>query len=345
VAEQIAREPDLAGPAVMMLTSADRQGDAARCRAIGMAAYLVKPVKMVELQRIIAMALGEDGSGSKTGLSRGNGKKTIVPDTAPTKKRSLRILLAEDNAVNQRVAVRLLQGYGHVVVVANHGGEAVEALSKGPFDLVLMDVQMPQMDGFEATRAIREREAATDQHTPIIAMTAHAMKGDRERCLAAGMDEYLSKPLQREELLRILNWVAEQLEDDTTPPVMRGEEERPDSPATIDIAAAIKRLGGDEELFAELSELFRGEGPRMIQEIREALETGDALAVQRIAHGLKGAAGYLGGTQTVDAAYRLEAIGASGELAQAPRVFQELEMEVDRLLAELNARGYQTASV
>lgn len=346
VAEHIAREPDLAGAAVMMLTSADRQGDAARCRSIGLAAYLVKPVKMVELQRAIASALGQEGSGSNPGLSRNGTKKHIVP-SAPvtTQTRSLRILLAEDNAVNQRVAVRLLQGLGHTVTVANHGGEAVAAMDHNRYDLVLMDVQMPEMDGFEATRLIREKEAATGQHTPIVAMTAHAMKGDRERCLAAGLDEYLSKPVERDELLRILSWAADSSEDVVAPegPAVNNEPSEPLPPA-IDRVTAIGRLGGDEELFAELAGLFREEGQRMIQEIRQGLAAGDAVGVQRTAHGLKGAAGYLGGTRTAEAAHRLELIGASRDLSAAPAAFQQLQEEIDRLLTELSATNLQTAS-
>jgi CheY-like chemotaxis protein len=343
VAEHIAREPDLAGAAVMMLTSADRQGDAARCRSIGLAAYLVKPVKMAELQRVIASALGQEGSGSNPGLSRNGTKKHITPPAAiPAKTRSLRILLAEDNAVNQRVAVRLLQGYGHTVTVSNHGGEAVAAMNRDHYDLVLMDVQMPVMDGFEATRLIREKEAETGLHTPIVAMTAHAMKGDRERCLAAGLDEYLSKPVQRDELLRILNWVADIPGDEVIPEDVPENSTLPELPPAIDRVTALNRLGGDEELFAELAGLFREEGPRMIQEIREALAARDPVAIQRTAHGLKGAAGYLGGTQTAEAAHRLELIGASRELSSAPEAFHHLEEEIDRLLTGLSATNLQT---
>jgi two-component system, sensor histidine kinase and response regulator len=343
VAEHIAQEPDLAGAAVMMLTSADRQGDAARCRAIGLAAYLVKPVKMVELQRVIASALGQEGSGSNPGLSRNDTKKhSVLPAATPAITRSLRILLAEDNAVNLRVAIRLLQGYGHSVTVANHGGEAVAAMNRASYDLVLMDVQMPVMDGFEATRLIREKEAGTGQHTPIVAMTAHAMKGDRERCLVAGMDEYLSKPVQRDDLLRILSWVADASGNEVAQQGTPGHGTLPEA-AAIDRVTAMNRLGGDEELFAELIGLFREEGPRMIQEIREALAAGDLVAVQRTAHGLKGAAGYLGGTRTVEAAHQLELIGASGELSAAPNAFQHLEEEIARLLAGLGAMTLQTA--
>lgn len=345
VAEQVAREPDLAGASIMMLTSADRQGDAARCRKIGLAAYLVKPVKMIELQRMIGTILGQESSIGAS-LSRIGLKKQILPaaDTPPP-VRPLHILLAEDNVVNQRVAVRLLQGYGHTVIVANHGGEAVAALNREQFDLVLMDVQMPVMDGFEATRAIRVKEAGIDRQTPIVAMTAHAMKGDRERCLAAGMDEYLSKPVQRDELQQVLAWVSQRKETPLNPSEKPAIDEPPQLPSAVDRATALERLGGDEELFEELAGLFRVEGPRMLQEIREALEAGDPAAVQRTAHGLKGAASYLGGTQTAEAAHRLEQIGSSRDLSNARPELRQLEGEIDRMLAALDATAPVSAGV
>jgi signal transduction histidine kinase/DNA-binding response OmpR family regulator/HPt (histidine-containing phosphotransfer) domain-containing protein len=342
VAEQIGRESDLAGAAVMMLTSADRQGDAARCRSLGLAAYLVKPVRLVELQRTISLALGQEAAARAPAPGRGPKKdeSKAVPAT-----RSLKVLLAEDNPVNQRVAIRVLEGLKHTVILANNGREAVDAMGQGEFDLVLMDVQMPLMDGLEATRLIREREARTHRRTPMAAMTAHAMKGDRERCLAAGMDEYLSKPVQREELVRILNWACDQqvvARPAGTPPPAGDEPARP---VAVDRATALKRLGGDEELYSELATLFLEEGPRMIGEIRTALDAGDAVEVHRAAHGLKGAAGYLGGQRTAEAAHRLELIGGSRDLSAAPPAFRLLEAEVGLMVAELGRTPSLAAAV
>jgi PAS domain S-box-containing protein len=331
VAEQIAREPALAGVPLMMLTSADRQGDVARCRALGLAAYLVKPVKPTELHRAIITALGNDIPSSSAGEKARAGHR---PAASASVTRPLRILLAEDNLVNQRVAVRLLEKCGHTVTVAGHGGEAVEATGREQFDVILMDVQMPQMDGFEATRLIRQREHGSGQRTPIVAMTAHAMKGDRERCLAAGMDEYLSKPVQRDALLQVLASVAGPAPEAPVPSAgAMGTED----PPAFDRAAALERLGGDEELFAELADLFRTDGPRMLEEVRGALARGDATAVQRAAHGLKGAAGYVGGGPAAEAAHRLEALGARGELGTAAPAFAALEAEIDRLIVGLAA--------
>ena len=339
VAEQIGREPPIAGAAILMLTSADRAGDAARCRDLGFAAYLVKPVKPTELNQAIAAALP---SAPVPVLPRPADTDTPPPEVGAV--RSLRVLLAEDNAVNQRVVVRLLEKYGHTIVVANHGGEALAALERAKFDLVLMDVQMPEMDGFEATRAIRAREVPGGRSQPIVAMTAHAMKGDRERCLAAGMDDYISKPVQRAELLRVLTWAAS-LTSKETPVTGDDTVIGPDvtpmpaamQPPPYDRAAAIERLGGDEELFAEVAGLFVAETPGQVAEIRRAVAAGDADTLRRTAHALKGAAGYVGGGPTAAAAQVLESMGAAGDLAAAPAALLTFDRETSRLLAALAA--------
>ena len=193
--ERMKQIPELAGATIMMLTSAGLRGDAARCRELGIAAYLTKPIKQSELLDAILLALGT--------LPPEAGRTPLVTRHALRESRQrLRILLAEDNAVNQTLVVRLLEKWGHAVTVAGDGRAALAAVEKagfGGFDLVLMDVQMPELDGLEATTAIRAKEKASGGHLPIIAMT-HTMKGDRERCLAAGMDGYISKPVQAQEL-------------------------------------------------------------------------------------------------------------------------------------------------
>jgi len=331
VGRQIAQDPLLAGASIMMLTSADGPGDAARCRALGLTAYLVKPVKAAELLKAITAALGSELPASKGPTVR----STLLEPAYRAPARTLEILLAEDNVVNQLVAVRLLEKCGHKVQVTNHGGEALAALASKRFDLVLMDVQMPEVDGFEATRRIREMESGTDYRTPIVAMTAHAMTGDRDRCLAAGMDDYLTKPVQREELFRVLQWI-ESFEPARAVAVP-GEPAQTLAPISFDRAAALERLGDDEELFAEVADLFRTDGPKLLDEIRTAIAAGDAATLKRSAHGLKGAAGYVGGTFTASAARRLELIGTEGELSAAPEAFCALETEVRRLVADLAA--------
>jgi signal transduction histidine kinase/DNA-binding response OmpR family regulator len=207
--ENIRRRPELSTITIMMLTSAGHRGDAARCQELGVAAYLLKPIRQSELREAIARVLGaKEQKGAIPLITRYSLQDARDPATF------LRVLLAEDNAVNQRLAVRLLEKRGHRVVVAGNGREALEALEKESFDLVLMDVQMPEMDGLAATVAIREKENGTDTHLPVVALTAHAMKGDRERCLTAGMDGYLSKPIRPPELDAILEtYVARRLRD------------------------------------------------------------------------------------------------------------------------------------
>jgi PAS domain S-box-containing protein len=199
VVERIRDTPESPAPMILMLTSAGHRGDAELCRKLGIAAYLMKPIRQSELREAIARVLGEREQ-----------TRAIAPAASPNLQearhpdRVLRILVAEDNIVNQRLAVRLLEKRGHRVVVAGNGREALEALAKDTFDLVFMDVQMPEVDGFEATAGIRKREEGTGRHQAVIALTAHAMKEDRERCLAGGMDDYLTKPIGPRELDEVL---------------------------------------------------------------------------------------------------------------------------------------------
>jgi two-component system sensor histidine kinase/response regulator len=204
LAERIKQNPELAGAVIMMLTSAGQRGDAVRCRELGIAAYLTKPIKQSELLEAIRATLGARPQKEARPM-------LITRHSLREGRQRLRILLAEDNSVNQVLAVRLLEKWGHRVTVASDGRQAVAALERQQFDLVLMDVQMPEMDGFEATAVIREREKTTGSHVPIIAMTAHTMKGDQERCLAAGMDAYLSKPIQARDLFDAFEALIESL--------------------------------------------------------------------------------------------------------------------------------------
>ena len=202
LAKEIKQSPYCAGAVVVMLPSEERPGDIRRARELGVSDYLSKPVRKEELRDVIARALDA--------LRQDSGTRQPVPQFVnnPSSASSSRILLAEDNLVNQRVVQVMLEKRGYRVVVAGNGREALETLRKDTFDLVLMDVQMPEMDGLEATRAIRDTEQVSGTHLPVIALTAHAMKGDRDRCLAAGMDGYLSKPIPAAELLRTIETYA-----------------------------------------------------------------------------------------------------------------------------------------
>jgi two-component system sensor histidine kinase/response regulator len=216
--EQIRQRPELAAATIMMLTSAGHRGDAARCQELGVSAYLLKPIRQSELREAVARVLGaHECDGAIPLITRFSLQDAREPDAY------LSVLLAEDNLVNQRLAVRLLEKRGHRVVVAGTGLEALNALEKESFDLVLMDVQMPEMDGLEATAVIREKEKSSGLHQPVVALTAHAMKGDREKCMAGGMDGYLTKPIRPQELDQLLeSYVARRMEargvTETVPP-------------------------------------------------------------------------------------------------------------------------------
>jgi CheY-like chemotaxis protein len=203
LAERINQEPGAPTKKIIMLTSGGERGDVNRCAALGIAAYLRKPVKQSDLFDAIVMSLKKTSPDSPQ-------PHPITRHTIREANNRLHILLAEDNAVNQRLAVKLLEKRGHLVSVARNGNEVMEALEKETFHLILMDVQMPEMDGLEATRLIRIREKNGCGHIPIIAMTAHAMKGDKERCLDAGMDGYVPKPINAEKLFEAIEKFMEE---------------------------------------------------------------------------------------------------------------------------------------
>ena len=249
--------------------------------------------------------------------------------------RGLRILVAEDNPVNQLLATRLLEKRHHQAVVVGSGLEALSALGKhrdNGFDLVLMDVQMPEMDGLEATRIIRERERKQGGHIPIIAMTAHVMKGDRERCLNAGMDGYISKPIQVQELYAALDEVAGQTPMATCEPVSGKEESE-----VLDKATALANLGGDEEMLAEVAQTFLVECSRLMAEVREAIHRKNSLALEHAAHSMKGSVGAFAARKAFETARRLEELGHEGKLLDAEGVFANLEAEINRLKPEMES--------
>jgi PAS domain S-box-containing protein len=294
LAEAVKADPALRRMPMILLTSAGRPGDGARCRRLGISGFLTKPVKQSDLlETMQAVLRGEPGA---------------APPEEPASRgpvKVLRILLAEDNPVNQQVAARILEKRGHGVTVVGNGREAVAAVEAGEprFDVVLMDVQMPEMDGLEATRAIRAREKPAGPRLPIVAMTAHAMEGDRERCLAAGMDGYVTKPVDVGRLLQAVESAV----------------------PGFDPAAAAARLGDDPRLLRELLDLFWADSPRMLDEIEKAIAAGDAAALRRAAHALKGSVANFSASHAVDAARRLERMGIEGDLSDAKSALRDLE--------------------
>jgi signal transduction histidine kinase/DNA-binding response OmpR family regulator/HPt (histidine-containing phosphotransfer) domain-containing protein len=315
VAERIAAQSELAGSTIMMLTSSGHYGHAARCREVGISAYLTKPVKQADLLNQICRVL------ERNARSPAAAEPDVRVVAQPV--RAARILFAEDNLVNQRVALGILTRRGHQVTVANNGLEAVDAAQRERFDLILMDVQMPEMSGFEATAIMREREAASGEHIRIVAMTAHAMTGDRERCMAAGMDGYLSKPINQ----RLLFEVVEQ---GSAGAVAKGV---PDAqPALFNRGELMNRLGGDADLLADVIQIFLDDCPKRLAAIKNAVDLRDAELIRTTAHALKGAAGTLSATAVFDAAQALERLGTEGRLEPAEAAWRILATEASNLM-------------
>jgi CheY-like chemotaxis protein/HPt (histidine-containing phosphotransfer) domain-containing protein len=299
-----------------MLSSADLPATTARCRDLGIAVYLTKPVAAADLWAAMVAALGAPAG--KPSLTR----PASTPATPPP-ARPLCILVAEDNPINQRLVVRLLERQGHAVVLADNGRAALAALEQQPFDLVLMDVQMPEMDGFETTAALRQHERDTGHHLPIIAMTAHAMKGDQERCLAAGMDAYLSKPMKAGDLYAAIDQLL---------------ASNPDSnqryqPSPLDQLAVLPTGSGDLSLHAEVIDLFLQHAPSQLTDVQKAIQHGDGPQLERAAHCLKGTFGAIGAMVAYSLAAALETLGQQGMLEEASAVLEELEGELARLHA------------
>jgi two-component system sensor kinase len=324
LSERIRRDARLAGCTLLLLSSAGQLEDSTRCSELGIARYLIKPVKQSDLRDALLRALGAPPDTGRAAGSPGGRQSTPF--------RPLHILLAEDGMVNQQVARRLLEIRGHRVAVANNGREAVDALTRHTYDLVLMDVQMPEMDGFEATAAIRRAEEGTGAHLRIVAMTANALMGDRERCLAAGMDDYLAKPIHSKDLYETVERFG--------PAAARIEEvpvAAPDSPAALDWDAALRRVGGRADMLKKMVKVFLAECDKLIPRIRRAIDAGDAPDVQRLAHSLKGSAGCFAAEAAVAAASRLEVMGRDGALENAGATFTVVRTEIERLKLALAA--------
>ncbi|TAM80281.1 MAG: response regulator [Acidobacteria bacterium] len=326
LAEQIKEDPTLSAATIMMLTSGGQRGDAARCRKLGIAAYLHKPVKESNLLQAIMLA-------RSPGRRHARDAELITRHTLRQEQRKLRILLVEDDMINRRLAERLLKKAGHYVNSVPNGRKAVEALQLSGLDsvdVVLMDVQMPEMDGVEATAAIRELEKGTSHRLPIVAMTAHAMKGDRSRFLKAGMDGYIAKPIQGRELVTVI-------EQTVLPPGAVAQERQP-KPALqgiIDWHRGLAAADGDSNLLHDLLRMFANEAHTTLDKLRSAVEIRDAQAVERAAHTLKGSVGNFGADAAVQAVLKLEVMGRQGDMEGAAEAFLSVEQEIQRVLAAI----------
>ncbi|MDB5338519.1 MAG: domain S-box [Planctomycetaceae bacterium] len=334
--EELKASPELACATIVMLTSGDLQEAAVRCRELGVAATMLKPLKQSELQRTIVEILGQ----------RHHCQAGVVPAAASNgivTYRPLKLLLAEDNAVNQRVAVKMLEKLGHTVQVAGNGQLALNALENDTFDVVFMDVQMPVMDGLQAVAVLRERELNTGRHVPVIAMTAHAMTGDRERCLSTGMDDYVSKPIDQQELAAVLHRVMASAEAESFQNVAAPNENGGPSEPVCDLDRALAQLDGDGGFLKEMAELFLSTMPDMLNSLQVAIDTGDSAETSELAHAIRGSLATFCAHPAYDRALRLERTSRAGELGQLAEIHQSLLIEVERLNETLRAEVLQVA--
>jgi len=335
--EQIVKSREIAPTRLMLLTSLDRSGDMQRFAQIGFSAYLTKPVRTRELLACLNRALSHDAQDwhmhSQPIITRG----TLVA-TETRRQYSGQVLLVEDNAINQRVARRFLERLGCEVQVVGDGRQAVEAYERNSYTFILMDMQMPVMDGLEATRRIRELEQGGAKRTPIVALTANAMMGTLERCLEAGMDDYLTKPLDISRLQDVLDRFMGRAEGETIAPAPPLSAAAAVPSADSAIRARLADVAGDDEEFMiELVNAFLSGGDDTVQELRAAVELADAAAIGRAAHKLKGAAANLHVNNLATLSFDLETRAKSGQKADWRADFEKIAAEFARVGNSLRA--------
>jgi CheY-like chemotaxis protein/HPt (histidine-containing phosphotransfer) domain-containing protein len=321
---------------VIILTSMGHRGDAGKLTSLGCDGYLVKPVKKDHLREMILTVLGQKPN--EATLKTPTGPLVTSHTISERRRKLVHILLAEDNVINQKLAVNLLQKSGYSVDVVDNGKMAVEAMLNQAYTLVLMDVQMPEMDGFEATQEFRIKDTA-GKKTPIIAMTAHAMKGDRERCLAAGMDDYLSKPLEPKEFFQTINkWISLRLPktgtldlDSISQPQIVHLDSSPISTDPINIVEALPRFGDDMEFFKSMLADFIKNLPERIENLEEALSQEDIKSLTRLAHNLKGASANFSAEGIRKTAAEIEINGNNGEMTNVSALIIRIKDEIPKI--------------
>jgi signal transduction histidine kinase/CheY-like chemotaxis protein/HPt (histidine-containing phosphotransfer) domain-containing protein len=321
LAQNIANTGEASGKLIMMMTQRAELCDEQQCAALGIAGFIQKPIYKPDLMRLILKV---------TGAIQATDQQSLVADQPPLLRASVRTLVVEDNLVNQTVVVNMLKKLGHSTRVARNGKEALAMLEREDFDLVFMDLQMPEMDGLTATQRIREIEKGTQSHTPIIAMTAHALSGDKERCLQAGMDDYLAKPVSRQSLQQL---IARRLGDGVS---CHDDTAEPRPAAPWDYKKMIDQVHGDEALIRQLIGIFLEESPKKMAELEQGIESGDANVVENAAHALKGELSYLGASEARQTAETLETLGRQQQLREATKIFMALKSELSILTQEIS---------
>jgi CheY-like chemotaxis protein/HPt (histidine-containing phosphotransfer) domain-containing protein len=324
LAQQIAGGAGPHAPVLMMLTPGNRPGSISQCEQLGQARYVLKPVKQSELFDAIAAALGV-----------ANRQAAESGPESPLAARPLDILLAEDSAVNQKLVCGLLVRQGHRVTAVGNGREAMAAVETGRFDLLLLDVQMPEIDGLQVAAAIRGREQQNGGHLPIIAMTAHAMPGDREACLRAGMDGYVSKPIRLRALVESID-AALSRNKPAPEPAPGAPPLDDDSDSPLDWSKATASVQGDERLLRTVAQAFLAESPRLLASMRRALGQNDSAAMRTAAHTLKSSLNYLGASRAFELASRLEAEARDGIENNTSETLAGLENQIEQIAAQLS---------
>jgi signal transduction histidine kinase/PleD family two-component response regulator/HPt (histidine-containing phosphotransfer) domain-containing protein len=323
-------DPALRDTVLVMMTSIGTRGDAGRFEKAGFVVYLTKPVKRLQLFNCLMTAIGRKTS-DQISPDRIITRYTVAEES----KQKTRILIAEDNIVNQKIALKVLEKLGYHADVAANGLEALKTLEMIPYDMVLMDVQMPKMDGLKATREIRRREELIAQkkdagfsHIPIIAMTAHAMEGDKEICLKAGMDDYLTKPIKPGKFGEtIARWIP----DNAAAGQDRTGGKLLEEASVFDRTALLNRVGGDKDFCQEIIGMFLQDVPRQIECLENTISKKDPALVDRQAHTLKGASGNVSAVSLQNAAMQLEVAGKNGDLSRAPEMLNTIKKEFERV--------------
>lgn len=329
LAEWIRAESKLDGTSIIMLTSGGREGDGERREKLRIATRLMKPLKQSELFDAIVTTLGVDVMRVAV--------REVEPPSAALQVRPLKILLAEDNLANQKLAVGVLSRQGHSVTVAESGLVAIREWESQRFDVILMDVQMPELDGLEATKAIREREQKTGQHILIVAMTAHAMSGDRERCLESGMDEYLSKPIRARQIAEKLALLFRDSTESPQEQPAHDAADVQDQAPIIDWDQALEGIDGDRQLLAEVVAALLKSLPGTVSAIEAAVESKQASAVERLAHSLKGELLAIAAVPAAESARELESLGKQRNLTGTDTLLKTLQEQLMALHEPLTA--------
>ena len=328
VAETLKAHFDLAPTTIMMLSASDLDEDIARCRQLGINNFVHKPVQQSALLDAIATA---------TGIA--NPKRVIdAPHSPPLQPQSrvLHVLVAEDNGVNQRLLSDILEDRGHTFMVANNGLETVALCERHHFDVILMDGQMPEMDGYQATREIRQREQGTDRHVRIIAVTANAMKEDRAVCIAAGMDDYITKPIDADDLIARIEWQSENERSSVTAIDNQPQAVPASSAVVFNRQGALKRVRGKVSLLKELLTVLVQDLPNTLAEIDSAIANNNAEQLERAAHRMLGAVSTICADAVTEVVTRIEHLGRAKTLASAPQAAEHLHLKVADLMSEMH---------